>query len=76
MIFVLRFPLDSESWLSGTIGIHARESVEHHSPRQAVGLLPGIAFDLHAQRAAIVGAGTRGGRKRQQGYQTANCNLP
>ena len=76
MIAVFRGPANGEGRHRCSIGAKARKAVEDKTTRNAAMLRHRVPIDLDMKRSAIVRAGTRCGRQRQHGNQTANCNLP
>jgi methyl coenzyme M reductase subunit C len=49
MIVVVRFPVGGESRTEITIGVESCEPVEDKAAGYAIGIAPGVAFNLHAQ---------------------------
>jgi hypothetical protein len=76
VVAVLRRPTDGESGLRRSIGPNTREAVEYEAAGEAAMLREWVSFDFYAECAAIVGTGTRDGRERKQGDETASCKLP
>jgi hypothetical protein len=76
MVVVFGFPVDGEGRPGYSVRIYRGEAVEDKAAGEAIGPLPGIAFDFDAQSAAVVRACAGGGGEGQDGQEAANCKSP
>jgi hypothetical protein len=76
MVAAVGLPLRCERGAHGSGGVQHGEAVEDEATRNAVGLLPWVAFDLDAKRAAVVRPRTGQARQSQRCEKQANCKSP
>ncbi len=69
-------PVDGKSGLGKAGRIHTRQPVVDEAAGDAVGLLPRVAFDLDAQRAAVVRPGPCMPEDRDQNQEKTSCRAP
>jgi hypothetical protein len=75
-VIAVGFPLQGQGGHSDAVFVHARESLVEEATGNSIGLLPGVAFNLDAQCAAVMGPCPGLAGDREQGEKKANYTAP
>ncbi len=76
MIAAVGVPLRSKRGADDAVVVEDGEAIENEAAGDAIGPLPGLAFDLHAQRAAVMRPRAGYSRHSQRCKQQTNCKSP
>ena len=76
MAVIFLLPVDGQGGQGQAARVHAREAVVDEAARDSVGLLPRVALDFDAQRAAVVRARPCLHRHCEADEEKTNCTAP